>query len=55
MEDGKFRVEKFNNHNYQLWNMQMEDYLYQKNLYLPLGVKAEKSMSIMDVELEILD
>jgi lipase chaperone LimK len=27
-EDGKFRVEKFNCQNYQLWKMQMEDYLY---------------------------
>jgi hypothetical protein len=24
MEDGKFRVEKFNGQNYQLWKMQME-------------------------------
>jgi hypothetical protein len=36
-EDGKFRVEKFNIQNYQLWKMQMEDYLYQKDLFLPLG------------------
>jgi hypothetical protein len=27
-EDGKFRVEKFNSQNYQLWKMHMEDYLY---------------------------
>jgi hypothetical protein len=25
-EDGKFRVEKFNGQNYQLWKMHMEDY-----------------------------
>ena len=25
--------------NYQLWNMQMEEYLYHKDLYLPLGGK----------------
>jgi hypothetical protein len=36
-EDGKFRVEKFNIQNYQLWKMHMEDYLYQKDLFLPLG------------------
>jgi hypothetical protein len=36
-EDGKFRVEKFNGQNYQLWKMKMEDYLYQKDLFLPLG------------------
>ena len=54
-EDGKFRVEKFNGQNYQLWKMQMEDYLYQKDLYLPLGRKANKSMSMTDKEWEILD
>jgi hypothetical protein len=32
-EDGKFRVKKFNSQNYQLWKMQMEDYLYQKDLF----------------------
>ena len=31
-EDGKFRVEKFNGQNFSLWKMQMEDYLYQKDL-----------------------
>ena len=40
-EEGKFRVNKFNGQNYQLWKMQMEDYLYQKDLYLPLGRKAK--------------
>ena len=33
-EDGKFKVDKFNNQNYHLLKMQMEDYLY-----LPLGGK----------------
>jgi hypothetical protein len=33
-EDGKFRVEKFIEKNYQLWKMQMEYYLYQKDLFL---------------------
>jgi hypothetical protein len=41
-EDGKFRVEKFNGQNYQLWKMQMEDYLYQKDLFLPLSGVAKK-------------
>jgi hypothetical protein len=44
VEDGKFRVEKFNGQNYQLWKMQMEDYLYQKDLFLPLGGIEKKSM-----------
>ena len=40
VEEGKFRVKKFNSQNYQLWKMQMEEYLYQKDLYLSLGGKA---------------
>jgi hypothetical protein len=38
-EDEKFKVKKFNDQNYQLWKMQMEYYLYKKELYLPLGGK----------------
>jgi hypothetical protein len=54
-EDGKFRVEKFNGQNYQLWKMQMEDYLYQKDLFLPLGRVAKKTTVMKDEEWEILD
>jgi hypothetical protein len=54
-EDGKFRVKKFNGQNYQLWKMQMEDYLYQKDLFLPLGGIAKKPMATKDEEWEILD
>ena len=35
--------------------MQIEDYLYQKDLYLPLGGKASKLTSMTDEEWEILD
>jgi hypothetical protein len=55
VEDGKFRVEKFNGQNYQLWKMQMEDYLYQKDLFLPLGGIKKKSMTMKDEEWEVLD
>ena len=55
MEDGKFRVEKFNGQNYQLWKMQMEDYLYQKDLFLPLGGIEKKSTTMKDEEWEVLD
>jgi hypothetical protein len=55
LEDGKFRVEKFNGQNYQLWKMQMEDYLYQKDLFLPLSGVAKKSTTMKDEEWEILD
>jgi hypothetical protein len=54
-EDGKFRVEKFNGQNYQLWKIQMEDYLYQKDLFLPLGGIEKKSMTMQDEEWEVLD
>ena len=54
-EEGKFRVEKFNGQNYQLWKMQMEDYLYQKDLYLPLGRKSKQTVAIKDEEWEVLD
>jgi hypothetical protein len=54
-EDGKFRVEKFNGQNYQLWKMQMEDYLYQKDLFLPLSGVAKKPATMKDEEWEILD
>jgi hypothetical protein len=54
-EDGKFRVEKFNGQNYQLWKMQMEDYLYQKDLFLPLSRVAKKPTAMKDEEWEILD
>jgi hypothetical protein len=54
-EDGKFRVEKFNGQNYQLWKMQMEYYLYQKDLFLPLGGIAKKSTTMKDEEWKVLD
>jgi hypothetical protein len=54
-KDGKFRVEKFNGQNYQLWKMQMEDYLYQKDLFLPLGRIAKKPTTMKDKEWEIID
>ena len=48
VEEGKFRIEKFNDQNYQLWKMKMEDYLYQKDLYLPLGGKAKQPVTMKD-------
>jgi len=54
-EDGKFRVEKFNGQNFSLWKMQMEDYLYQKDLYLPLGGKAKMLTGMKDEEWNLLD
>ncbi|KAK2974254.1 hypothetical protein RJ640_016740 [Escallonia rubra] len=41
-EEGKGKIEKFNGMNFQWWKMQVEDYLYQKDMYLPpVGEKPE--------------
>ena len=42
-EDGKFMVEKFNGQKFPLWKMQIEYYLYQKYLYLPLSEKNKEA------------
>eukprot|EP00253_Pinus_taeda_P035535 PITA_35535 len=55
VEDGKFRVEKFNSQNFSLWKMKMEDYLYEKDLYLPLGRKTKMSTGMEDEEWNLLD
>ena len=55
VEDGKLRVEKFNGQKFPLWKMQMEDYLYQKDLYLPLSRKTKKPVAMTDVEWNILN
>jgi len=54
-EDGKFRVEKFNGQNFSLWKMQMEDYLYQKDIYVPLGGKTKMPTGMKDEEWNLLD
>ena len=54
-DDGRSRVDKFNEHNFSLWKMQMEDYLYQKDLYTPLSEKVNKPSSMTDAEWDLLD
>ena len=54
-EEGKIRVERFNGTNFEFWKIQIEDYMYQKDLYLSLGGKAQKLREITDDELEVLD
>ena len=46
-DDGKMRVDRFNGKNFQLWKMQMEDYLYQKDLWKFLEGKKEKNQGSM--------
>ena len=48
MAEDKIKIEKFNDHNFGWWRMQIADYLYQKDLYLPLEGKKPDSMSDSD-------
>ena len=54
-DEGRSRVDKFNGHNFSLWKMHMEDYLYQKDIYTPLSKKLNKPSSMTDVEWDFLD
>ena len=49
-EEGRLKVERFNGQGFQFWKMQMEDYLYQKDLYLPLEDKSKKPATMSDGE-----
>ncbi|KAL2231966.1 UNVERIFIED_CONTAM: Retrovirus-related Pol polyprotein from transposon TNT 1-94 [Sesamum indicum] len=50
--EGKFPVERFNGSDFGFWRMQMEAYLYGKDLYEPLAEKSEKKS---DEEWKVLD
>uniref|UniRef100_A0A803M738 CCHC-type domain-containing protein n=1 Tax=Chenopodium quinoa TaxID=63459 RepID=A0A803M738_CHEQI len=52
MEEGKLRIEKFDGKDFGFWKMQIEDYLYQKNLYFPL---TSKSSGMKEEEWKVLD
>ena len=54
-DDGKFRVDRSNRKNIQLWMMQMEDYFYQKDLWKPLEGKTKNHGSMSNAEWDILD
>ena len=47
-DEGKLRVDRFNGQNFQLWKIQMEDYLYQKDLWKPLEEKSKKQGIMSD-------
>ena len=55
VEDAKFRVDKFNGQKFSVWKMQMEDYLYQKDLYVTLGRKTKMPTGMKDEEWNLLD
>ena len=54
-DEGRSRVDKFNGENFSLWKMQMEDYLYQKDLYTSLSKKVNKPLSMTYAEWDLLD
>ena len=43
-DEGKVKIEKFDGADFGFWKMQIEDYLYQKNLYQPLKDKKPEGM-----------
>lgn len=51
----KTRIEKFDSLNFAFWKMQMDDYIYQKDLYIPLRGKEKKSENMTDDEWFLLD
>ena len=44
LEEGKVKIEKFEGRDFSFWKMQIEDYLYQKKLHLPLSGKKPDDM-----------
>ena len=54
-DEGKLRVDRFNGQNFQLWKMQMEDYLYQKDLWKLLEGKTKNQGSMSNEEWDLLD
>ncbi|MCO5556425.1 hypothetical protein L7F22_009975 [Adiantum nelumboides] len=54
-DEGKLKIEKFNGKNYQHWKMQIEDYLYNKDLYLPLDGFQSKPATMIDKAWKVLD
>ena len=47
-EEDKIRIEKFDGKDFRFWNMQIEDYLYQKKLNKPLSGKKPEKMEQAD-------
>ncbi|KAE8698855.1 hypothetical protein F3Y22_tig00110597pilonHSYRG00962 [Hibiscus syriacus] len=47
-DEGKVKIEKFDGADFGFWKMQIEDFLYQKNLYQPLSGKQPEGMKDED-------
>ncbi|PKI33847.1 hypothetical protein CRG98_045765 [Punica granatum] len=52
MDEGKLMIEKFDGSDYGFWRMQIEDYLYGKDLWQPL---EDKSIGMTEAEWKVLD
>jgi len=52
-EEGKVKIDKFNGKDFGFWKMQIEDYLYQKKMHLPLS--GEKPEKMTKEEWDLLD
>ncbi|XXG79168.1 hypothetical protein AAC387_Pa09g0300 [Persea americana] len=53
IDDMKVTIDKFNGTNFAYWKMQIEDLLYHKNFYLPLGGEAKKPTTMSDAKWEV--
>lgn len=51
-EKNSYKIEKFDGMNFKFWKIHMKDYLYQKDLYLPLDNKPQ---NMKDEEWKVLD
>ena len=47
-EDRKVKLDKLDGADFRFWKMQIEDHLYQKNLYQPLSENKPESMKNED-------
>ena len=54
-EDNRLRIENFGGQKFGFWKMQMEDYLYQKDLYQPLLGEKGKPEKMEAEKWRILD
>ena len=52
MEDRKSKIERFDGKDFTLWKMQIQDLLYQEDLYLPL---KDKPTDMKEEDWEVLD
>ena len=55
VDEGRLMVDKFDGQNFKLWIMQMEDYLYQEDLWTLLEGKIKNQGSMSNDEWDLLD